>query len=105
MSSDLVERLRAMAARCESDGALCERDDLREAADIIEKLPVTADGVPVVPPVVLWFPVDDDRGAVDHDIDDYEELYWWTERGRVSELYSTEAAALAAASPSPTQGH
>lgn len=54
VTRDTIERLRTCAGMCEdADGTLASvgLDDLRAILELVEKLPVTADGVVVVPGV------------------------------------------------------
>ncbi len=54
----LTERLRILAIRFQAyafdDEDMEDAEALRQAADLIERLPVTADGVPVVPGMEVW---------------------------------------------------
>lgn len=55
--TDLSQRLRDLAEvldGIEWDIPLCSKEACLEAADLIEKLPMTADSVPIVPRIKVW---------------------------------------------------
>ena len=75
---------------------IAERDELLK---VVEKLPKTADGVPVVPETTVWYPEAGymNEGVVRWDGGDYyakfQPMDQWSPRVAVSDCYSTEQAA------------
>tara|TARA_R110002096_G_scaffold173781_2_gene348204 strand:- start:402259 stop:402603 length:345 start_codon:yes stop_codon:yes gene_type:complete len=66
-------------------------DRIEELTKLVEKLPVTADGVRVVPGMGVWFVYDDGSGVCNDFAPDFE-----MSDGKWNLYYSTKEAALAA---------
>ena len=90
-----IERLRAIvdccAAECPPDESLEVNErvavHIAELEAIVDKLPKTADGVPVVPGMELWFVNEHGKASMGVTTPTF---------GQVSRFYSTREAALAA---------
>jgi len=75
--------------------------EIKRLQAIVDKLPKTSDGVPVVPGMMLWDPVWIDRSFAVHSLDVYcpeARRSEWVVEGYVdvSQCFSTQAAAEAA---------
>ena len=80
------------------------RTRLAELEKVVEKLPVTADGVVVTPGMRYWFEYEDCPGEFGDDLASYIEHDGREDPQDFSDLYSTREAALAARNPAEQEG-
>lgn len=100
MEAKIVSKLRRFAEALAGLGLADSANVMDEAAAIIERLPVTTDGVPVLPSDPVWLVYRSPAGIIVSpraEASDYIEDGKWDMHTHWLGFYSTEAAARAAA--------